>query len=447
MVTAVQNDRLTQVGPDTSMGRMLREYWYPALLSEELTPACDPMPLRLLGEDLVAFRDSAGRVGILPEYCPHRTASLTLAKVEENGLRCLYHGWVLDVHGRVIEVPNEPEDSTRKLRVAPTGYQVREVAGMIWVYMGEHSERKSAPPFPAYAWTSMPNDRVMRMKAITRSNYLQNVEGVIDSVHTNFLHSTALRPAANAMATTMSADALVRPSLDKHPKLRLQDTSYGFRYGAIRKPITDPDKNQYVRTTLWIAPNTVTFPASAGEGFMQIFVPIDEETTIFWSLRYSFTRSYSVEETENYAKWAGLARDGDLLDEAYRVRRTKANRWMQDRAAMRRGDSFSGIKGVNTEDMAMAESMGAVARRHLENLGPTDLAVVHMRRLMLQSLDRYEQGGRPVGMAEPVAYDCLRADDRVIPLDTPWQTVGAFAGEPVTGEGPSGAMDELEPTS
>ena len=442
MLTATQNERLTRVGPGTPMGRMLRQYWFPALLAEELTPGCDPVNLRLLGENLVAFRDERGRVGILPERCPHRGASVGLARAEAGGLRCLFHGWVMDVNGAVLETPNEPEDSTLKSRVPPNGYLVREAGGVIWIYMGRDTGRdtgraKTPPPFPNYAWTTMQPKHVMRMKAITDSNYAQSVEGVIDSVHTNFLHSTALRPAQSAgvgAATDMKSKALTRPSLDKHPKMRLQDTAYGFRYGAIRKPLEHADKNQYVRTTLWVAPSTVLFPAGHGEGFMQIFTPIDDETTIFWSLRYSYAEAFSDEEHSWYPPWVGLSRDDEFLDANYRSRRNRGNHWQQDRAAMRRGESFSGIKGVNMEDFAMAESMGAISDRTQEHLGTTDLAVVHMRRMMLRSLEKFEAGEQPVGLAEPVPYQDLRADDKVIPLETSWQTVGAYAGEPVEGE-------------
>ncbi len=435
MLTELQNERLCRVGPKAPMGRMLREYWFPVMLSEELTPACDPKRLTILGEKLVAFRDSAGRVGIIAEGCPHRGASMAIAKVENNGLRCLFHGWVLDVQGKLLEVPTEPEDSPRKNIVPPTGYLVREVAGVIWLFMG----KKAPPPFPDFAWTRMSPDHVIKMKAITECNYVQNIEGVIDSVHTNFLHSDALHGTAakegeSGKIEHGAENRIMRPSVDKSPRLQLQNTAYGFRYAAIRKPIIDPDKNQYIRTTLWIAPSTITFSAAKDEGFMQIMTPIDDENTIFWHFRYSYAAPFTELEHKAYPKWVGLSRDEENLDENFRSRRNPGNNWLQDRAAMRRNETFSGIKGVNIEDFAVAESMGPIVDRSVQYLGPTDLAVAQMRRLMLQSLDRFEAGEKPLGLAEPVDHSRLRAEEKVISRSTPWQTVGAFAGEPTSGD-------------
>lgn len=445
MLTRLQNERLCRVGPKTPMGKMLREYWFPVLLSEELTPACDPKRVRLLGEDLVAFRDAEGKVGIIDEACPHRGTSMAVARVEKAGLRCIFHGWVLDVKGQLVEVPTEPEGSQRKNRVPPTGHLVREAGGVIWVYTGR---KASPPPFPNYAWTTMSADRVIRMKAITECNYAQNVEGVIDSVHTNFLHSDALRgmEAREGEAGKIehgNADRIMRPSLDTKPRLRVQNTAYGFRYAAIRKPIVDPDKNQYIRTTLWIAPSTVTFSAAKNEGFMQIMTPIDDDNTIFWHFRYSYAGPFAEHEHKAYPRWTGLSRDEANLDEDFRSRRHRGNNWLQDREGMRRGETFSGITGVNIEDFAAAESMGTIVDRSRQYLGPTDLAVAHMRRLMLQSLEKFEAGEKAIGL-EGFDHSRVRAEEKVISLQTPWQTVGAFAGEPTEDDGGSAALESVE---
>lgn len=441
MLTELQNERLCRVGPKAPMGRMLREYWFPVMLSDELAPACDPKRLRILGEDLVAFRDSEGRVGIIAEACPHRGSSMAIARVEEGGLRCIFHGWVLDVNGKLIEVPTEPEGSQRKDRVPPTGYLTREAGGAIWLYMGEKMPvKKAPPPFPDFVWTTLPREHVLAMKAVTACNYAQNVEGVIDSVHTNFLHSDNLqaKPASAGESGTLDhrQDTRIRrPSVDTRPRLCVQNTAYGFRYAAIRKPVVDPDKNHYIRTTLWIAPSTVTFPADTDKGFMQVMTPIDDENTIFWHFVYSYASPYSEAERQGFSRWFGLSRDADNLDENFRPHRNRANNWLQDRDAMRRGETFSGVKGVNIEDFLAAESMGPIVDRSKQYLGPTDLAVAHMRRLMLQSLERFEAGEKPIGLSGGFEYSRLRAEEKVIPLSTPWQTVGAFAGEPTQDDG------------
>jgi phthalate 4,5-dioxygenase oxygenase subunit len=431
MLSQEENELLCRVEGAAPMGQMLRRYWLPALKSEELEAGGAPKRVRLLGENLVAFRDSAGRVGLLDENCPHRGASLVLARNEDCGLRCLYHGWKLDVDGKVVETPPEPDEHNFRDRVRALAYPVREAGGLIWTFMGPAG---SEPAPPGFEFTALPQAHTIIMKAYESCNWVQSLEGVIDSAHSDFLHSSGIRPVVADLGTSVFKGAssslmLERPSKDRSPKIETQNTAYGFRYGAIRKPTIDPENNRYIRVTLFVAPIFVIFPAPSGWGNMQAFVPIDDEHLMFYYIKWRYDTPLSREEHDAHVGYSGL-RVGVELDEHYHRTQRKENNWLQDRAAMENGRSFTGISGVNNEDMAVQESMGPIYDRRKEHLGTSDVAIIRMRRLMLDSVRRFQSGGTPLGLDAPFAYGQLRAEERIIPKDQPWQVVGAFAGEP-----------------
>jgi phthalate 4,5-dioxygenase len=366
MLTPHENALLCRVEGDAAMGRMMRRYWFPAIASNELVADGAPRRVRLLGEDLVAFRDSDGRVGILDENCPHRGASLVLARNEACGLRCLYHGWKFDVEGRTLETPPEPDDLYFRNKVRAASYPVREAGGLIWTYLGPAG---TEPPPLDFEFTHLAEGHVLPMVAIENCNWAQGLEGVIDSAHSNYLHSNAIRPVAGGPTTIYKPDAnLDRPSNDGAPRIELQNTAYGFRYGAIRKPIVDPGKNRYIRVTLFIAPFYAIFPAPDGFGFMQAFVPVDDTHTQFVFVMFKRNEPFTDEQRVTHASRSGLL-PGHDLDEFRRPIRNRSNNWQQDREAMKTS-SFSGITGVNTEDIAMQESMGPIYDRSREHLGP-----------------------------------------------------------------------------
>jgi phthalate 4,5-dioxygenase oxygenase subunit len=422
MLSREENELLCRVGPDAPMGRMLRRYWIPALRSSDLVADGAPRRVRVLGEDLVAFRDSAGRAGLLDEHCPHRGASLVLARNEACGLRCLYHGWKIDVHGRVEETPPEPDELHFKDRVRAIAYPVYEAGGFVWAYLGPPG---TEPPRCELEFTTLPESSVLIMTAREECNFIQCIEGVIDSAHSNYLHSKAIKPATG-MATTVFANSVLdldRPSNDGAPVIEAEDTDYGFRYAAIRIPTHDADRQRYVRVTLFAAPFHAFIPAPDGWGFMQMFVPIDDEHTLFHFVRYRFDGPIDEDARARHLAWSGT-QPGIDIDAEYRKTRTRANTWQQDRAAMRRGESFSGITGVNNEDFAVQESMGPLYDRTKEHLGTSDVAVIRMRRLMLDAVRRFSSGAGPaLGLERPVAYRDLRAVEQMVPLGAPWQTV------------------------
>src|SRR5215471_12484606 len=251
MLSHEDNELLCRVEGDAAMGKLMRAHWIPACMSEEVsTPDGAPVRVRLLGEDMVAFRDTAGRLGVLDEHCPHRRASLALGRNEECGLRCLYHGWKVDVAGNVVERPSESHEAVLAKKVVHKSYPFREAGGFVWVWMGPPEKmRDFEPP----AWAPSPHVRTSIVKVHVRCNWAQVLEGAIDSAHSSSLHSTDMVSAEVDRAGARETEWL-RPSTDRAPRLEVQRTDFGFRYVAIRKPIHNADTHDYLRITLFVAP-------------------------------------------------------------------------------------------------------------------------------------------------------------------------------------------------
>ncbi len=418
MLSQHENELLTRVGAGTPQGEVLRRYWLPAVLSEEVAEAGGtPVPVRLLGEDLVAFRDGKGRLGLIDERCPHRLASLVIGRNDDCGLVCLYHGWAFDVDGNCVDMPTEPEGYGFKNRISITAYPVREAGGIVWTYMGP---KESAPPFPAYGWTALPAEQRAIVKIGIRANFLQSAEGAIDSAHSWFLHRGSSRDWAKRFDL----------STDTSPKLEAEDTAYGFRYAAIRKPTQRPLEEKYVRVTLFASPSTAFIPPPLNPDLpahTQIFVPVDDERTMLFDVFHSQNGT----PVDEQAMRANLhAQPGVDLDERWYRFAHAGNRWKQDRAAMRAG-SWTGIFGFQNQDIAAQESMGPVVDRSREHLGTSDVAIIRMRKRQLENIRRFQAGEALIGHDPACAFDRLASEQRVIPIDQPWQSVGAFAGEMV----------------
>ena len=419
-MTAEENDLLCRVERDAPMGRMMRRYWLPACLSEEVeAPDGAPLRVRLLGDDLVVFRDTSGRLGALDEHCPHRRASLSYGRNEENGLRCLYHGWKMDVEGNVVEMPSEPVDSGFCAKVKHRAYPCQEAGGFVWVWMGD---RNSVAPFERPAFAPTDTTKVSIVKFVVPCNWAQILEGAIDSAHSSTLHSSDMRPARVAGAKATDKDWL-RPSTDKAPKLQVQPTSFGFRYAAIRRPIFNAATHQYVRTTLFVAPITVLIPPNDVYNVANVNVPIDDTHTMFHFIAWNETGE--GHDTETWRKFCG-AQPGIDLDANWEPRRTLANHHLQDRQAMKLGD-FTGIRGIPMQDMAMWASMGPITDRTRDRLGASDLAIVEFRRIMVDAVRRFVADGIAIG-AEPRTDAALCAFEGVIPKTDDWRTLRRIAG-------------------
>lgn len=422
MLTAEENELLCRVEGRVPMGQLMRRHWLPICMSEEVVePDGAPVRARLLGEDLVVFRDTRGRLGVLGEHCPHRRASLAFGRNEECGLRCLYHGWKFDVEGNVLDTPCEPGGSRVGDYLKHKSYPAREGGGFVWVYMGPREEmREFEPP----AWAPSPQTRISIVKIHTACNWAQVLEGSIDSAHSSSLHSTDM-PAMAVDGAKATAANWPRPSTDKAPRMQFQLTSFGFRYAAIRKPIVSPATHDYVRVTLFVAPFTVLIPPNDQYKLAQMLVPIDDVNTMFYWIAWHETKGIDQEAWRKFC----AAQVGIDLDGEYRKIRTIENRFLQDRRGMKLGD-FTGIKGIPAQDMAMWESMGAITDRTQDYLGASDVAVVQFRKQMVAAARRFREGGPAIGTTDPhIPHLKLSSFEGIVPKMTSWRTLGVSEEE------------------
>jgi len=413
MVSKEDNKTLTGVSPGTPLHPFLARFWHPVLNSTSLADR-HTRRVRLLGENFVVARQGSELIA-LDELCPHRLASLTLARVEDRGLRCIYHGWLIDRDGSVAEAPNERETGGRN-NVRVRAPLVRELGGLIWMNICE-SEAERAP-FPDLPWLNLPAANVLICEVMQAGNWVQALEGAIDSSHSSHLHSSELTSVADLSGSHQVGSGAsakhARPSVDKHPRIQVRDTDFGFVYGALRKPMVDPESTMYVRATAFAYPSFVTFPANATRGDMQMFVPIDETNTHFFYIRYF---DHPIPDRDGMLARSGLI-PGVHLDENNHAVMSSLPGWGQDRQSMAAGHSFTGIQGVNLQDIAVQESMGPIVDRSREHLGAADLAIVHFRRLLLSAAKG--EGAAQTGFVQNINYRGLRARDGLMPVTENW---------------------------
>ena len=415
MLSPEENELLTRTGPDTPMGRTMRLYWIPACLSSEIAePDCPPVRVRLLGEDLVAFRDSEGRIGLFDEFCPHRRVSLYFGRNEECGLRCIYHGWKFDVTGACIDQLNEPEEMQFKHKVHVTAYPTVELGGIVWTYMGP---AEKMPPLPKFAWTQVAETHRHVTKVVEECNYLQALEGGIDTSHAPILHR---------LLTDNSTRGGIKPSSPfvrgKAPKLVVDITDYGYLYAGIR-PLGDSDV--HIRTYHFVMPfhqirpsrsEHSNVPTDAGH----IWVPIDDENCTVYNWIYS-TSDAPLDDEDRLERGLG---NGPLHVDpnTFRSVQNRSNNYGLDRE-VQRTESYSGIEGINQQDRALQESMGHIVDRSKEHLGPGDKAIIQARKLLRQAIQTAEAGGQPYGTG--ASYYEVRAGEEVLPREADWHRIMA----------------------
>ncbi|MBT5109809.1 MAG: Rieske 2Fe-2S domain-containing protein [Rhodospirillaceae bacterium] len=419
MLKPEDNELLCRVGPGTPMGELFRRFWIPAMVPGELPgPDCDPVRLRLLGEDLVAFRDSDGRIGVLEERCPHRRASLFYGLNEGCGLRCVYHGWKFDVDGACVDMPNERPDSDFKHKVRAKAYAAAEWGGYIWVYMGP-ADRK--PPLPEFEWAMLPPTHRWQKKWLYNANYMQGLEGELDTCHTTFLH----RLADTSTLSPGLAEAHDNWQQDGMPRLDVRDTDYGYYYSSQRDmqggALNSGDFNW--RVTQWVLPSNSIIPQPQFPISSRAYIPVDDEHTFVFGT--SFNPDAPMTQKDIDFLETGLGAAPRTLPGTFIPETNKSNEFMMDRDAQRRG-SATGMPGVNNQDRAIVESMGPIVDRENEYLGTSDVAVIAARRILLQLAKDLADGKEPDLPHSPALFG-VRPIDVMSPLPDLDGVVSAYS--------------------
>ena len=412
MLTPEENQRITRVSPGTPMGALMRRYWQPACLSSEL-PENDGAPLRvrLLGEDLIAFRDTEGKVGLVDAYCPHRRAPLFFGRNEECGIRCVYHGWKFDRNGDCVDMPSEPAGTTLQAKVKLLAYPAIEKGGVVWTYMGP---KDLAPPEPDYEWTRAAEKHRFVSKTFENCNFLQGLEGGLDTAHSSFAHNNHM------------GDNSVLRQKDRSPRIDVERTDYGYYYVSTRNMGAE---GSYVRVYQYLLPaqqmraNTMGWFGGKNETPRldgHIWVPIDDERTFVynWICAYDETIALDPEWLEKRETSMGRG-PADLIPGTFRLKKNQSNDYELDRA-MQKTRNYTGIAGINTQDFALQEGMGPICDRSKEFLGTSDKAVVAMRRLLLEALDTNGKGGDPRGL-DPKTYRAVRPHDNIVAPGSDWR--------------------------
>lgn len=416
MLTHEENDVLTRVSRDMPMGKLMRQHWTPVCLIEEVAERDGtPLLVEVLSERYVAFRDSDGRLGLLEELCPHRRASLVYGRNEECGLRCLYHGWKMDVGGNIVAMSSEPDGSPLMNKVKHRSYAVKEWGGFVWAWLGDQG---NIPAFDPPAFAPIEKTQVSILKIRIPCNWAQIHEGQIDSAHSSSLHSSDMVPA-RVEGAAADDKSWYRPSTDKSPRMQTQTTSYGFHYAAIRKPIKNADTHHYLRITEFVAPYYSLIPPNSSYNVASVIVPIDDVTTAFHFIAWGGTDCPSTEDWRKF----NHAQKGIHLNDKWESFRTKENNFLQDRQAMKLGN-FTGIKGIPNQDIAMWVGMGPIVDRSDDVLGASDLAIVEFRRLMVDAARKVAAGGSALGTEEPrLPQARIASHEGVYPKTVDWRTL------------------------
>jgi nitrite reductase/ring-hydroxylating ferredoxin subunit len=427
MLSREDNELLCRVGRGTTMGDLIRQYWIPALVSSEL-PEADgaPVRVRLLGENLIAFRVTSGKIGLIQNHCPHRGASFFFGRNEEEGIRCVYHGWKFDCEGVCVDMPSEPAESTFKEKVRARAYPCVERNGIVWTYMGP---RAVPPPLPDIEPNLEATDEVVVQKVLRECNWFQGLEGDIDTSHLGFLHLGSVKPE-----NTKPGSFDYYLVADRAPKYDVIDTDFGTSYGCYRPAEAD---TYYWRIAHYLFPFYTMIPTGllGMQVLVRAWVPVDDEHIMFWSIAVPSTRdgrgntggASALQSGGNRATIAagGLAGGHGFRPDtsdwlgSFRLAQHKGNDYLIDREAQRT-KSFTGIAGIHQQDQAITESMGAIIDRTQEHLGSSDAMVIRARRRAINAAKALrDTGAVPPGVDDPAVYR-QRSGGVILPRTANW---------------------------
>ncbi len=417
MLSKEDNEFVTRVGPGTPMGNLMREYWVPAMLSSEVpSPDSDPVRVMLLGEKLIAFRDTNNQVGLIQNHCPHRGASLFFGRNEEAGLRCVYHGWKFSVDGTCVDMPNEPAESDFKQKVKAIAYPTQERGGLVWAYMGP---REDPPKLPDLESNMLPDDQVVITAIQRECNWLQGLEGDIDTSHLGFLHLGSVQPE-----DTRAGTFAYYTVNDRAPRYNVIDTEYGAMYAAYRPGGED---RLYWRFAQFLFPFYAMIPTGVLgiQILTRAWVPMDDEHMMFFSMG-SQTSQVQGQNVNANRRMVRNRPGENLLPNStdwygrFRLEANASNDYKIDRGKQRRKEDYTGIPGIHTQDQAITESMGTIFDRTQERLGTSDVMVIRVRRRLIEAARAFaERGITPPGVDTPEVYR-VRSGGALLPKDANW---------------------------
>ena len=420
MLRPEHNQLLTQSGPGTPMGELFRCYWIPALLAEELPENdCPPVRVRLLSERLLAVRDTNGELGLIDEFCAHRGVSLWFGRTEECGIRCSYHGWKFNVRGECTEIPSEPEESGFRRKIKLKSYPLVERGGILWTYMGA-PERQ--PPLPEWEFIMVPPEQTFSSKRLQECNWLQAMEGGIDSAHVSFLH----RGNLNSDPLFKGAKGNQYNLSDPQPLFEVWEHPAGLFVGARRRAEGD---SHYWRITPWVMPCFTMVPPRGDHPIHGHFwIPIDDHNCWAWSFDFHPVRQLT--DAEMGAMKEGKGIHVRYVPGTYRPAANKDNDYLIDRTAQKAGISFSGVEGIGMQDASLQESMGPIVDRTKENLTTTDNGIIMARIKLIRAVKALaEKGVLPPGSA--IEHQQVRSAAVVLP---PGQTMPGDRPELLTAQ-------------
>jgi phthalate 4,5-dioxygenase len=412
MLSQQDNDILCRVGPGTPMGELMRQYWLPAMRSDEVpAPDCPPLRIKLLGEELIGFRTTSGAVGLVQNSCPHRGASLFFGRNEEGGLRCVYHGWKFDVSGACVDMPSEPAESNFKSKVHARAYPCVERQGLVWTYMGP---REVPPPLPDFEANMLEGSRVTT--SLRDCNWMQALEGDIDTVHFMFLHFGHLK-----LEDTYEGGFYNIQVKNRAAGYSVVDTEFGACYGAYRPA---EDDTYYWRVANFLFPFYTQVPPGtlAVKRHFRAWVPMDDEHTMFFQ---GLTRSEPVDDDPEAQKRSFKRVDERLPDTTGWYGRSRPtaqaeNDYLLDREMQKSGESFTGLPSIFLEDQAITESMGTIYDRTREHLGTSDSMVIRVRRALIRAaLNLRDYSVTPPGVDNPEVY-AQRSGGVILPRNVDW---------------------------